>query len=85
MKTLTLKVPEDLFAEIASAAQARNVSKSEIARERLQRKPARTQRSAGPSLWQRMEDLVIKADSLPSDLSSNKSHLKGYGRAHSHR
>ncbi len=85
MKTLTLKVPDVLFSEIASAAKARNVSKSEVIRERLQRKPATQRKGAAPSLWHRMEDLVIESDSLPSDLSSNKSYLKGYGRSRSHR
>jgi hypothetical protein len=65
MKTLTVKLPEPLFAEIASAAKVRKISKSEIVRERLTR-------SAEPeaSLWNRMEDLVIERDSLPADLSS---------------
>jgi len=35
MKTLTLKLPDGLLAEIAREARARNVSKSEIVRERL--------------------------------------------------
>ena len=32
------------------------------------------------SLWDRMEDLVIGGDLLPADLSSNKAHLKDYGK-----
>jgi len=32
VKTLTIKVPDALFAEIAGAAKARNVPKSEIVR-----------------------------------------------------
>lgn len=78
MKTMTIKVPDEVFAEIANAAAIRKVSKSEIIRERLLRKS-----SAAPakksSLWSRMEDLVISRDSLPTDLSSNKEHLRGYG------
>ncbi len=77
MKTLTIKVPDALFAEIAGAAKARNVTKSEIVRERLHRKPIASKRS---SLWSHMEDLVIEADSLPANLSSNRKHLKGYGK-----
>ena len=75
MKTLTVKLPDPLFAEIASAAKARRISKSAIVRERLTR-------SAVPkkSLWGRMEDLVIGRDSLPIDLSSNKAHMKNYGK-----
>ncbi|MDQ2918798.1 MAG: ribbon-helix-helix domain-containing protein [Verrucomicrobiota bacterium] len=85
MKTLTLKVPDNLFAEIASDARARNLSKSEIVRERLTRKPVGPVKSANASLWSRMADLVIQHDSLPSDLSTNKIHLKGYGKSRSHR
>jgi hypothetical protein len=74
---MTLKIPEDLFAEITSEARARNVSKSQVARERLAER--RTAKSKG-SLWNQMEDLVIQSDSLPADLSSNKAHLRSYGQ-----
>ena len=80
MKTLTVKLPDPLFAEIASAARARRISKSAIVRERLTR-PGKSKRS----LWSRMEDLVIEDDSFPKDLSSNKAHLKNYGKNRSDR
>lgn len=83
MKTLSIKVPDSLFAEIASAAETRKVPKSEIVRERLAGKPA-VAHASKTSLWTRMEDLVIRADSLPADLSSNKAHMKGYGKKRSH-
>jgi hypothetical protein len=80
MKTLTVKLPDPLFAEIASAAKARRTSKSAIVRERL----ARSGKSKN-SLWHRMEDLVIDQDSLPVDLSSSKTHVKNYGKNRSNR
>jgi hypothetical protein len=82
MKTLTIKLPDALFAEIAGAAKARNVPKSEIVRERLARKPITSKRA---SLWSSMEDLVIQEDALPTDLSSSRKHLKGYGKNRPHR
>ena len=80
VKTLTVTLPDPLFAEIASAAKARKISKSAIILERLAR-------SAAPnnSLWSRMEDLVIERDSLPKDVSSNKGHLRNYGKNRSDR
>lgn len=81
MKTLTIKVPDTLFAEIVTAANTRKVSKSEIVRERLTRNA--DPKDTKQSLWSRMEDLVIESDSLPKDLSSNKAHLKNYGKKHS--
>jgi Ribbon-helix-helix protein, copG family len=80
VKTLTVKLPDPLFAEIASAAKARKISKSAIVRERLTRS-----RNDGDSLWNRMEDLVIERDPLPADLSSNKAHMKKYGKNRSDR
>lgn len=82
MKTLTIKVPDTLFAEIASAALTRKVPKSEIVRERLTQKSGAT-KATRISMWSRMQDLVIQMDSLPVDISSNKAHLKGYGKKRS--
>jgi len=79
MKTLAVKVADKLVAEITSAANARNLPKSKIVRERLTHKAAAV-KSAKGSLWSRMEDLVIHSDSLPADLSANKAHLKNYGQ-----
>jgi len=79
MKTLTIKVPDELFAEISRAAEIRKVPKSEVVRERLLEKSTAAGTGLG-SLWDRMEDLVIGSDSLPGDLSSNKGHLKDYGK-----
>jgi hypothetical protein len=74
---MTLKIPEDLFAEITSEARARNISKSQVVRERLAKR--RAGKGKG-SLWSQMEDLVMQSDSMPADLSSNKAHLKSYGQ-----
>jgi hypothetical protein len=79
---MTLKLPEDLFAEISSEARARSISKSQVVRERLANR--RTAKRKG-SLWNRIEDLVISSDSLPADLSSNKAYLKSYGQNRANR
>ena len=79
MKTLTVKVADEVFAEIATAAKARNMPKSEIVRERLTHKATAAKRAKG-SLWSRMEDLVVHSDSLPADLSASKTHLKHSGQ-----
>ena len=76
LKTLTVKLSDPLFAEIKAVACASKVAKSEIVRERLER----TQRVKG-SLRSRMEDLVIQSDSLQHNLSSNKDHLRKYGKS----
>ena len=79
MKTMTVKLPEHLLAEIEAAARERKISKSEIVRERLEQ----GSNASRASLWNRMADLVIDDESLPRDLSSNKEHLDGYGSGRS--
>jgi transcriptional regulator NrdR family protein len=75
MKTLTIRISDALYAEIASEARSRNVPKSQIVRERLAQQDAVAPVNKA-SLWSRMEDLVILTDSLAADLSSNKAHLR---------
>jgi hypothetical protein len=67
MKTLTIQVPDDLFAEISHAAEFRKVPKSEIVRERLQGKGGSVPLGK-PSLWKKMDDLVISDSSLHSEV-----------------
>ena len=77
MKTVTVKLPDALIAEIASAAKTRKVPKSEIIRERLARKPPTSRANKKATLWAQMEDLVICTDSLPKDLSLEQGAPEG--------
>jgi Arc/MetJ-type ribon-helix-helix transcriptional regulator len=81
VKTLTVRLPEPLVAEIEVESRDRGCSKSDIVRERLQRAvaPARHQ----PAALDAIADLIGSVDGLPADLSARKKlHLKatGYGR-----
>lgn len=81
MKTLTVEMPDALFEEISRDAAAQNVTTEEIIRERLSRlSVSPTEEPSEVSLWDRMKDLVIESDDLPTDLSTRKPHLDGYGR-----
>ena len=85
MKTLTVKLPDHLFFEITGQAQARNMSKSDVVRERLTQHARAVTRKHRGSLWSRIEDVVIDSKALPRDLSTNKKYLKDYGQNRSHR
>jgi Arc/MetJ-type ribon-helix-helix transcriptional regulator len=81
MKTLTVRLPEPLVAEIEAESRGRQVSKSDIVRERLQAAP-RSARRLGTSL-DAIADLVGSVDGLPADLSAQKKRYlqtTGYGR-----
>ena len=77
MKTLTVRLPDDLAAQIEAESRARKVSKSDIVRDRLA--SATPQRTASVD---DIADLIGAVDGLPADLSTNvKKHLRaGYGR-----
>ena len=79
MKTLTVRLPEALVAEIEAEARQRRRSKSDVVRERLNvggRIPSKT---AVPAI---IADIVGAVDGLPADLSLRKKRYlkKGYGR-----
>ncbi len=81
MKTLTVRLPEPLVAEIEAESRGRKISKSDVVRERLQlaRKSARRQ---SPT-FDAIADLIGSVDGLPVDLSARKKHYlrtTGYGR-----
>jgi Arc/MetJ-type ribon-helix-helix transcriptional regulator len=80
MKTLTVRLPDALSAELDAEAERRRVPKSDIVRERLQsgagRREAKTTLDA-------ISDLIGSVDGLPTDLSARKKdHLRAarYGR-----
>jgi hypothetical protein len=72
MKSLTIRLPDSLVTEIEHESQARNVSKSDVVRERLHQPPGCV--SAGGSMRDLIGDLIgsVRNDGLPADLSSNK-------------
>jgi Arc/MetJ-type ribon-helix-helix transcriptional regulator len=80
MRSLTIRLPEPLVAEIELESRGRGCSKSDIVRERLQR-AARPARQSSP--LDAIADIIGSVDGLPADLSARKKrYLKaeGYGR-----
>ena len=81
MKTLTVRLPEPLVADIEAESRGRKISKSNVVRERLQvaGKSARRQ----PAAIDAIADLIGSVDGLPPDLSARKKQYlqaTGYGR-----
>lgn len=81
MKSLTIRLPEPLAADIESESRLRKISKSDVVRERLER-PAGRGRRARASV-EAIADLIGSVNGLPADLSARKKwHLRatGYGK-----
>ena len=81
MKSLTVRLPEPLVAEIEEESLGRRCSKSEIVRERLHRAAPPTPHRA--AALDAISDLIGSVDGLPVGLSARKKqYLKatGYGQ-----
>jgi Arc/MetJ-type ribon-helix-helix transcriptional regulator len=81
VKSITIRLPEPLIADIDAESRARGVSKSDVVRERLEQGAGRTMEPS-PVPYD-IADVVGSIDRGPSDLSARKKeHLRktGYGR-----
>ncbi|MBI3796441.1 MAG: ribbon-helix-helix protein, CopG family [Deltaproteobacteria bacterium] len=76
MKTLTVRLPEPLVAEIEAESRERKCSKSDVVRERLRRTVHPRGRHSSP--LEAIADVIGSVDGLPADLSARK---KGYLKA----
>ena len=81
MKTLTVRLPEALVAQIEAESRRRKLSKSDVIRERLTDSGRSRRRQT--AMLDAIADVVGSVDGLPRDLSAQtKKYLKstGYGR-----
>jgi Arc/MetJ-type ribon-helix-helix transcriptional regulator len=75
MKTLTVRLPEALVAQIEAESRRRRLSKSDVVRERLT--PPGRPRRRQPAALDAIADLIGSIDGLPRDLSARtKKYLK---------
>ena len=81
MKTLTVRLPDALVAQLEAESRERKLSKSDVVRERLMR--GGTGDQPNPPTYEAIKHLIGSVKGLPSDLSANKKKylkLTGYGR-----
>jgi Arc/MetJ-type ribon-helix-helix transcriptional regulator len=80
MRTVTVRLPDELADAIEEESRATQRSKSDVIRDRLQSATARNQ-DADPLAS--IRDLIGSVDGLPADLGSRHKHYlrtTGYGR-----
>ncbi|MPZ19593.1 MAG: ribbon-helix-helix protein, CopG family [Luteitalea sp.] len=79
-KSLTVRLPEALVADIEAESRGRKVSKSDVVRERL---TSRGDSRSGRPAIDAIADLIGSVDGLPRDLSARRKeylHKTDYGR-----
>jgi len=79
MKTISVKISEELDLKLTAAAARRRESKSALIRAALDQVVESSETVTSNSCLDLAKDLIGTAEG-PSDLSHNKKYLKGYGR-----
>ena len=80
MRTISLKLPDDLLDQLEREAKARRVTKSLLVRESLE-KAMRARGSEGEaSCYDLAQDLAGSIKGLPKDLADNPKYMDDFGR-----
>jgi hypothetical protein len=80
MRTISLKLTDNLLAQLAKAAKARRVTRSSLVRESLE-KALHEQPSPGEvSCYDLARDLAGSVKGLPKDLANDPKYMEGFGR-----
>ena len=81
MKTITVRVPEELALRIERRAKRLGVSKSALVRESVEKTlPSADAMEDEPSAYDLMKDGFGCVNSGVGDLSTNPRHMEGFGR-----
>ena len=79
MQTISLKLPDDLLAELDREARTRRVTKSALVRESLEATLRRRPRRRAASCYDLARDLAGAVKGLPRDLAHNPKYMEGFG------
>jgi len=79
MKTISLKLPDDLLADLESEAKARRLTKSVLVRESLEAALRRRPRHGDGTCYDLSRDLAGSVRGLPPDLAHNPKYMDGFG------
>lgn len=79
MKTISIKLSDDLDAKLNAAVQRRKTSKSRLLRQILEDHLERS-RPRGGSVLDLAGDLVGSIDRGSADLATHPKHLRGFGK-----
>ena len=79
MQTISLKLPDDLLADLEREAKARRGTKSELVRESLERALRQRTRRGNNSCYDLARDLAGSVKGLPRDLAVNPKYMEGFG------
>lgn len=79
MKSVSLKLPDDLNARLEQIAKQRAAAKSDVVRDALEQYLAGKNNGARLSCLDLADDLAGTVEG-PADLATNPKHMRGFGR-----
>ena len=80
MQTISLRLPEDLVAQLHTEAKARRVTKSWLVRESLEKALHKPSPTGVVSCYDLARDLAGTVKGLPEDLAENPKYMEGFGQ-----
>jgi hypothetical protein len=80
MRAISVKLPDELLAELAREAKARRVTRSWLVRESLERRLREKPRGGAVSCYDLARDLAGTIKGLPKDLADNPKYMEGFGQ-----
>lgn len=80
MRTISLKLPDNLLAQLDHEAKARRVTKSWLVRESLEKALHQPSPAGVVSCYDLARDLAGTMKGLPKDLADNPKYMEGFGQ-----
>ena len=80
MRTISVKLPDDLLAQLGRAAKTRRVTKSWLVRESLEKGLYEHPPDGAVSCYDLARDHAGAVKGLPKDLADNPKYMEGFGQ-----
>jgi Arc/MetJ-type ribon-helix-helix transcriptional regulator len=80
MRTISLKVPDELLEQLTRTARKRRVTKSDLIRESLEKGLYEEPAARTPSCLDLARDLAGTVKGMPEDLADNPKYMEGFGQ-----
>jgi predicted transcriptional regulator len=80
MRTISVKLPDALLAQLGREAKARRVTKSWLVRESLEKGLHEQHSTDAVSCYDLARDLAGTVKGMPKDLADNPKHMEGFGQ-----
>jgi Ribbon-helix-helix protein, copG family len=80
VQTISLKLPDDLLAQLTSEAKARRVTRSRLVRDSLEKALNEKPSASSVSCYDLARDLAGSVRGLPKDLATNPKYMEDFGK-----